>query len=238
MSVRAVGLPVLIAAIALSTAGCSAKRANSQAQRSSPVTDSQPETDPVTDSPTSTDPATDPATDSASPSSTETPTVAAPRTPVTKPVSRPPVNLQACAAPSLRAALQPASRGASHAGYVIVFTNGGQIACQLAGYPRVAILDGAGKQISQAARTPSGYLGGIRNGKPPFPVVVLNGGQSASALLEGLIFNPTTTKACPAAPALLTTPPASTLPIRVPGSIGICAQVQIHPVVEGSTGSR
>lgn len=231
MRLRIVTVPLVVLGIVLALAGCGGHSTQSKGQPS--ATDSLPVTsDSPTDSASVTDSPTDSATDT---STTPTPTVA----PTTKaPVSnKPPVINSVCTPPYLKVTEKGTSGGDSHIGYLLIYTNTGQIACSMTGYPGLAILDSAGKQITQASRTPSGYLGGIRNGKPPFPTVLLNAGASASALLEGEVVD-STGKTCPSRPALLTTAPSTTVSIRLPVATMVCWQVQIHPVVAGTTGSR
>jgi len=151
-------------------------------------------------------------------------------------VNLPTAGLAACAPPYLTLAVHGGSSGASHAGYVLEFTNTGQIACAMTGYPGVAILDSKDRQIIQASRTPHGYLGGLRGSKPP--AVGLPAGGTASALLEGLLFDPRTSRGCPTERALLSTPPNTTTPMKAVVLTRICGQVQIHPMVPGSTGSQ
>jgi hypothetical protein len=153
-------------------------------------------------------------------------------------VSSPPAGMLACAPPYLRLTERSVHGGLSHAGYVLLFTNTGQIACWMTGYPRLAILDGRDRQIIQAIPTPRGYLGGLRNPKPPFPAAVLAAGETASALLEGLVVDSRSGKGCPTEHALLSTPPATTSPLKVVAVTTICSQVQIHPVVAGGSGSQ
>jgi hypothetical protein len=119
---------------------------------------------------------------------------------------------------------------------VLVFTNTGQIACAMSGYPGLAILDSKDRQIIQASRTPNGYLGGVRG--PKAPAVGVPAGGSASALLEGLLFDPRTSHGCPTERTLLSTPPNTTVAMKVAAVTRICGQVQIHPVVPGGTGSQ
>lgn len=204
-----------------------------------------PEPDTVTDTSSPSDSASDSPseslsdTDSASPSdSTSSFVTVQPRTsaPHSSAVNLPTAGLAACAPPYLTLAVHSGSSGASHAGYVLVFTNTGQIACAMTGYPGVAILDSKDRQIIQASRTPNGYLGGLRGTKPP--AIGLPAGGTASALLEGLLFDPRTSGGCPTERALLSTPPNTTSPMKVAALTRICGQVQIHPMVPGSTGSQ
>jgi hypothetical protein len=209
----------------LALAGCGA---GSKQDASTPVTVSSSDSGPAVIIETPSDSGTDMATVSPTPTPTK----------VTKPpVSRRPVSAAACTAQSLSVTGSAASGGDSHAGLVIVYTNTGQIPCSMSGYPGLAILSAAGKQIIQATRTPSGYLGGIRNGKPPFATVLLDAGGSASALVEGQVVN-NTGKTCPTEHALLTTPPATTAPIKISATTVFCGQVQIHPIVAGKSGSK
>ena len=138
--------------------------------------------------------------------------------------------LAGCALPFLRVTVRPVAARHGHAGYLLSFTNTGQIACQLTGYPAVTVLSSAGRPVLRASPTPSGYLGGVR-GKPV--TVLIASGQPASALLEGEQVDPSGAR-CPARPGLLIVPPGSATPARVPVATAICAGVQIHPVVAGS----
>ncbi len=138
--------------------------------------------------------------------------------------------LAACALPYLRVTARPAAARAAHASYLLTFTNTGQIACIVAGYPAVAVLNSSGQQALRANPTPSGYLGGA-----PVRTVVIDSGQPASALLEGEQIDLSGNR-CPRRPGLLITPPGSTVPARVPIATAICGGVQIHPVVAGTRG--
>jgi hypothetical protein len=213
--------------------GCGAHRAGTPEPGT--VTDSRSPSDSVSDGPSES--LSD--TDSAGPSDGTTGFVTVqPRTsaPHSSVVNLPTAGLAACAPPYLTLAVHSGSSGASHAGYLLVFTNTGQIACAMTGYPGVAILDSKDRQIIQASRTPNGYLGGLRGSKPP--AIGLPAGGTASALLEGLLFDPRTSRGCPTERALLSTPPNTTTPMKVAVLTRICGQVQIHPMVPGSAGSQ
>ena len=101
----------------------------------------------------------------------------------TRPPPPPPGALAACALPYVAITAKRASGGDSHQGVILLFRNTGQIACALTGYPGAALVNAKGQQVKQAARTPSGYLGGLRKGKPT--TIALYSGATASALLEG-----------------------------------------------------
>lgn len=195
------------------------------------VIDSSSLSDVLSDSPS--DSATESDSESPSDSTSIPPPTSAPHSSV---INLPTAGLVACAPPYLTLAVHSGSSGASHAGYVLVFTNTGQIPCAMTGYPGLAILDSKDRQIIQASRTLTGYLGGVRGAKPP--AVGLPAGGTASALLEGLLFDPRTSRGCPAERALLSTPPNTTAPMKVTAVTRICGQVQIHPMVPGSTGRQ
>jgi uncharacterized protein DUF4232 len=124
--------------------------------------------------------------------------------------------------------------GVGHRSKVVVFRNTGSTQCVLQGYPGIAALDGAGDQVAQAKRTPSGYLGGVASGKAP--LVNLAPGQSASATVEALAFGPDG-ESCTGYTGLLVTPPDETHSVRVAWGSDGCSDLQIHPVVPGTSGS-
>jgi hypothetical protein len=215
---------LLVAAVLLAT-GCVAK---SQPSDSGPAgsgsasltspSDSQPPV--ITESALP----TDSSTDVENPSDPVRPTVSSPESTSTE-------GLAGCALPYLRVAVRPGPARSSHAGYLITFTNTGQIACTLTGYPTVMVLNSSGQQAGRATPTPKGYLGG--HGRPT--TVVVGPGEPASALLEGELIDINGSR-CPRQPGLQITPPNSTMPARVPVSTTICGGVQIHPVVAGKSG--
>ena len=139
-----------------------------------------------------------------------------------------------CGLPYLRVSVRPAAARSAHASYLLTFTNTGQIACRLTGYPAVTVLSSGGQQVLRAIPTPNGYLGGSRTTPA---VVVIATGQPASALLEGEQVD-LRGDLCPSRPGLAIIPPRSTVPARLPMTTTICGGVQIHPVVAGSTGSN
>jgi Protein of unknown function (DUF4232) len=118
---------------------------------------------------------------------------------------------------------------------VLVFTNTGAVPCGTRGYPGVAALNAGGAQIAQAARTTSGYLGGLGAGRA-IPNVTLPAGGAASAMVEALAFNASDGSACTAYAGLLVTPPDETHSVKLPWGSDGCSALQIHPMVPGTTG--
>jgi len=127
--------------------------------------------------------------------------------------------------------------GLGHEGVVVLFRNTSAAACVLAGYPGVAALDATGRQVAQAERTPSGYLGGMETGSTTPRAVTLGPGATASALVEGTDVPEGTATSCPTYAALLVTPPTSTRSQRLTASLPGCSPLQVHPVVRGTTGT-
>lgn|SRR6266487_2384279 len=126
--------------------------------------------------------------------------------------------------------------GSGHRSAALMFRNTGSVTCRLHGYPGVAALNAHGTQIQQARRTPSGYLGGLKQGASA-PIVDIAPGQSASALLEALAFGPDGGSCTPYA-GLLVTPPDDTRSVRLAWSGDGCSNLEIHPVVPGDTGQQ
>src|SRR6266536_54880 len=73
--------------------------------------------------------------------------------------------------------------GSGHRSAALMFRNTGSVTCRLHGYPGVAALNAHGTQIQQARRTPSGNIGGLKQGASA-PIVDIAPGQSASARSE------------------------------------------------------
>jgi hypothetical protein len=152
-----------------------------------------------------------------------------------QPAGAPDTATPPCRRPGVVVSAGGQGAGSGHRGVVLVFTNTGARACRLVGYPGVAGLDAAGSQVAQARRTPSGYLGGLLSGGAP-PVVTLAAGQSASAMVEALAFNAPDGSACTAFAGMLVTVPDDTVTTRLPWGNDGCGDLQVHPVVAGSTG--
>jgi hypothetical protein len=123
-----------------------------------------------------------------------------------------------------------------HIGVLLRFENRRTRQCRLTGYPGVAGLDAAGRQVIQALRTLHGFLPGVPTGRRP-PVVVLARGQSASAFVEGTDIPQGNDHACPTYPKLLVTPPNTTQSVTIDMSMPGCSAVQVHPVVPGTSGA-
>jgi hypothetical protein len=118
---------------------------------------------------------------------------------------------------------QGALAGMSHADNVVTFTNTGSASCRIQGYPGVAALNAAGKQIQQAARAT-----GVR-----IPLVTLAPGQVASAEITG---NTASCTKLTSVPGLLVTAPDQRKSTRLGRYEGFCVKsLAIGPVHPGNS---
>lgn len=223
ISSRIVVSTTLTAAVVVMSACSSGTTAGSNTGAMTPIsTSASPAGRPVTPAP---------KTD------TKTTTVAASTPPpatspagASSPASTPPAAAACNAQLALRSA--PAQGGDSHGGVIIIFTNTASTSCTIYGYPGAAVLDKSGRQIVQATRTLSGYLGGCRCATPEH--LRLDHSQSASAIVEG---DNGGGDECLRGVAILATPPNTTKPTRIPLQAYSC-HVQVHPVVRGTAGTK
>jgi hypothetical protein len=244
-------LPLVVGALAGCSAGPAAGSGGSPAAAASAAsTATDTATDTVTDSPsdssgpgaatdgaTASDPAADPAAGTAGSSTSAARPPASPAATDQPLITPPPGGLGTCRLPYLRVTARPGGARTSHAGYLLLFTNTGQVSCEVQGYPAVTVLDAAGRASARAGHTASGYLGGVRSGRPVVPAFVLLPGGVASALLEGEVID-VTGAACPGRPALQVSPPADPGSVRLAITTGICGGVQVHPLVNGASGNN
>lgn len=184
----------------------------------------------------STSPTSSPAPSTPSTILAAPPTTTAPSPPPAPPSSSPPAPPPStttsgpppCLTNQLSISDKPASGGLGHAGLVLVFANHGST-CTLTGYPGVDGVRGRAAVV-HAQRTLSGYLGGAKS----TATVTLPGGQSASALLEGL-GAPVSGQQCASYTSLMVTPPNDRQSAPLTSRAPLCSP-QIHPVVAGSAG--
>jgi len=141
-----------------------------------------------------------------------------------------------CTFSQLRVTWSPGASG-GNVRLLLTFENTSSATCSLYGYPGVAALDSAGKQVAQARRTLNGWSGGIAPGQSP-QVVNLAPRESASAIVEGTdIPVANDTSLCHSYPKLLVTPPNTERSVVEDGTFGSCSGIQVHPIVAGETGS-
>jgi hypothetical protein len=143
-----------------------------------------------------------------------------------------------CVASELAITASPAGAGLGHVGLVLHFRDSGLIPCRISGYPTVVLVGASRARILTATETPFGYLGGLAPGTGPPPVVTLEPGGYASSLLEGVDFAVNNQGACRAVTSLLVTPPFSAQSVGVATRFGGCSDVEVHPILSGTTGRR
>ncbi len=123
--------------------------------------------------------------------------------------------------------------GLGHFGLILRFKDrGGR--CEMRGYPGVEGLAGNGKAVVEARRTIDGYLGGSRPGSPERRVL-LQSGQTASALLEGHLGPISGGAPCRFYVSLRVTAPNDIRSVELLHQYSLC-YLEIHPVVFGKTG--
>lgn len=144
----------------------------------------------------------------------------------------------ACQGGDVGVKLTAPDAGMGHRSYVLVFTDNGSSACTLTGYPGVAVTGGSGAVLVNAQRSLAGYEGGAS----AVTTVSLPPGGSASAVVEWLAA-PTNGQQpsaanCPgmAGGHLEVTPPNTTSTTDFAAPVDVCADLQIHPVVAGTSG--
>jgi hypothetical protein len=120
-----------------------------------------------------------------------------------------------------------------HSGLLLHFQNQADRPCVMQGYPGVALLDSNGHHVTDAVRTPFGFLGGLAPDRSAPPVVTLGKGQEASSIVEGTAVPVGTARSCVSYAGVLVTPPGETAPRELSESVPGCSTVAVHPVVPG-----
>jgi hypothetical protein len=141
-----------------------------------------------------------------------------------------------CTGSQLSLKIDQGSSGMGHTGSVLVFTNTGSTACTLYGYPGADVTDNGSYDFAprmNATRV---------SGGPAVQTVTLAPGFSASAMLEWGV-NPTGGGTANAANCagmdggyLEVTPPNTKDTIKSDPPLNMCTDLQIFPVVAGTTG--
>jgi hypothetical protein len=105
----------------------------------------------------------------------------------------------------------------------ILFTNAGTAPCTLRGFPGVAGLDAAGRQVMQAGRASSGVA----------PITLTPGATAHSVVHSTAIPSGTATACAADYVALLITPPGLTTSVRRPVSLPSCGFLTVTAVAAG-----
>jgi Protein of unknown function (DUF4232) len=141
-----------------------------------------------------------------------------------------------CTGSELSLKINPGDSGMGHTGSVLVFTNTGSTACTLYGYPGADVTENG--TYNFAPRMNATRV----SGSTAVNTVTLAPGSSASAMLEWGV-NPTGGGSANAANCagmdggyLEVTPPNTTDTIKSDPPLDMCTDLQVFPVVAGTTG--
>lgn len=126
----------------------------------------------------------------------------------------------------------PSQGATGHGNVVLRFTNISQRTCSLRGYPGVDAVGRHGGVLGHARRTLNGFTGGASAVR----TIVLHSWQSASADLEWHNFDFRTSQGCRFSASIAVTPPNTYRTFHRNLSVSVC-DLQIHPVVKGTTGN-
>lgn len=142
-----------------------------------------------------------------------------------------------CTDASIRITAGEFAVGHGHFGGALLFWNRGTTACDIAGYPTIRALVGAGGAGVAVRRTPRGYVGGLPAGSDAPPHVLLDPGAVASAILEGTTLVPGA-PVCRSYRGVLVGVPGAAASTTLAVEASTCRRLQIHPVVSGGSGSE
>jgi hypothetical protein len=146
-----------------------------------------------------------------------------------------------CATGHVSVKLGGSDAGLTHRSLVLLFTNSGSSTCTLTGYPGATVTNNGQYNFApyvNAQRSLTGYMAGTST----VTTVSLAPGATASAILEwdGAPTDGSEANAanCPgmAGGYLEITPPNTTVASKFDPPTDMCTDIQIHPVVSGSSG--
>lgn len=151
-------------------------------------------------------------------------------------VAGPQVNaVKPCTAEQLQVTTSPlSSQSGDAAGLLVKYTNINTVPCTLRGYPTASAVDAAGHLLVTARQSASGFFGGLASGSAAPPIVTLLT-RTASAVIEWSAAAYTQGSSCYQAARISSAPPQTTASRSFGAPARIC-DLQVHPVVAGSTG--
>ena len=166
-----------------------------------------------------------------------------PAAPASSPASVPvsaPAGPAACTGHQITVGHGRGDGAAGHLAVVLTFTNWTGTPCTLHGYPGVAGLDAADRQVVQARRTLRGMMGGAAPGATHAPTILVPAHGVVSARVEAGDVPQGGATACPTYAGLLVTPPGTRTSTRLVADVQLpgCAGLEVHPVVPGTTGDQ
>jgi hypothetical protein len=142
----------------------------------------------------------------------------------------------ACVSGQISVTAGAGGAGLGHVGVVLRFRSTASETCTLSGYPGATLVTAGGRDVP-ARRTRNGYLGGLAAASGLLPVVHVLPGHTVSAYLEGLDSDAAHGGGpCPRYAHLLVTPPNQTVTARMTSPLTTICQLEVHPVVAGTSG--
>ncbi|MEO6885766.1 MAG: DUF4232 domain-containing protein [Jatrophihabitantaceae bacterium] len=119
-----------------------------------------------------------------------------------------------------------------HGSIVLEFKNRLPQACTIHGYPGVDAVDASGHTLAHATRTLNGFTGGAHS----IPTLTVAPGQTASANVEWVNFDPKTSGACTMSHGIEVTPADTSNTVELSSQVFVCG-LQVHPTVAGTSGN-
>lgn len=140
-----------------------------------------------------------------------------------------------CIAEQLRVTSSPlSSPSGDAAGLLLKYTNVDTVPCTLSGYPAATAIGANGHLLGTAGQRPSGFFGGLASGSTSPPTVTLLT-RTASAVIEWSSAAYTQGSSCYQQAKISSAPPGTSASRSFGALVRIC-DLQVHPVVAGSTG--
>lgn len=139
-----------------------------------------------------------------------------------------------CGASAVAVTASQTQGATGHGMVTLLFKNVSTRACTLSGYPLLKALSAHGKVIANATKSPYGFAGGSQNGVRT--VTLKPRGGTASAIAEWMNFNATTSGNCTFSQAISAGAPNTGHMVTLERSVSVC-ELQVHPVVSGTSGS-
>jgi hypothetical protein len=118
-----------------------------------------------------------------------------------------------------------------HSSVVLRFRNRLPQTCTVQGYPGLDAVTSTGAVLAHATRTLNGFAGGTHS----ITAITVAPGQTVSALVEWMNFNPVTSGSCPTSATIMVTPANTTATASLPVQVTSCV-LQVHPTVAGTSG--
>jgi Protein of unknown function (DUF4232) len=118
-----------------------------------------------------------------------------------------------------------------HETFNLEFKNRLPQACTVFGYPGLDAVTASGHLLAHAKRTMTGFTGGAHT----MQTLTVAPGQTVSARVEWMSFDPVTTQQCTMSDKIEVTPANTKSTVELPAQVSIC-ELQVHPTVAGSTG--